>query len=147
MDERTKDRLEELQAEIRLETGENVTQQELLDRIVTDAYDSKEELIDSFRDDEWEGLSEEEIERFMSGTTASGDPVDEDEIDDVLYGSPDEFADGDEWAPSWIRASGTPTTIGMRPVTRAPQGPSKLSSRAGMGPSSPAITSSTRPSR
>ncbi len=86
MSEAAKSRLEELQAEIRLETGRKVTQQELLDRLVDDAYGSKDALIDSFRD-EWEGLSEEEIERWMSGTIASGDPVDEDEIDDVLYGS------------------------------------------------------------
>ena len=94
MDERTKSRLEELQAEIRLETGENVTQQELLDRIVDEAYDSKEELIDSFRDDdEWEGLTEDEIERFLSGTTDWGVETSEEEIDEILYGSTDEFGD------------------------------------------------------
>lgn len=46
----------------------------------------KAELIDSFRD-EWDGLTEEEVERWLSGTVASGDPVEENEIDDVLYGS------------------------------------------------------------
>jgi hypothetical protein len=86
MEDRTKSRLEELQAEIRLETGKKVTQQELLDRIVEDAYSSKADLIDSFRD-EWDGLTDEEVERWLSGTVASGDPVEEDEIDDVLYGS------------------------------------------------------------
>lgn len=97
MDEAAKSRLEELQAEIRLETGTKVTRQELLDRIVDRALDSKEALIDSFRDDdEWEGLSEAEIEQFLSGTTASGSPVDEEEIDEVLYGSPDEFAGPDQ---------------------------------------------------
>lgn len=82
--EETKDRLEQLQAEIKLETGRKVTQQELLDRIVAREFESKEALIDSYRD-EWEGLSEEEIEQWLSGTTASGDPVDEDDIDTVLY--------------------------------------------------------------
>lgn len=86
LDERTKSRLEELRAEIRLETDTNVTQQELLDRIVENAYASKEDLIDSFRD-EWDGLSEEETEQWLSGTTAAGNPVDEEEIDEVLYGS------------------------------------------------------------
>lgn len=94
IDERAKSRLEELQAEIKLETGTKVTQQELLDRIVEHAFDSKEELIDSFRiDDEWDGLSEEEIEQWLSETTATGNPVDEEEIDEVLYGSADEFSD------------------------------------------------------
>ncbi len=82
--EETKDRLEQLQAEIKLETGRKVTQQELLDRIVAREFASKAALIDSYRD-EWEGLSEEEIQQWLSGTTASGDPVDEDDIDTVLY--------------------------------------------------------------
>ncbi|MFP8953296.1 hypothetical protein ACLI4Z_10035 [Natrialbaceae archaeon A-arb3/5] len=81
----TKSRLEELQAEIRLETGENVTQQELLERIVSDSYESKAELIDSFRD-EFEPLSDEEIERWLSGTVDSGVETKEEDIDDVLYG-------------------------------------------------------------
>lgn len=84
MDEETKSRLEEIQAEIKLETGRKVTQQELLDRIVSDAYGSRDDLVDSFRD-EWAGLSEEEIERWLSGTTASNVETDEDDIDDVLY--------------------------------------------------------------
>lgn len=85
VDEATKDRLEQLQAAIERETGREVTQQELLDRIVAREFESREALVDSFRDD-WEGLSDEELEQFMSGTAASGDPVDEDELDDVLYG-------------------------------------------------------------
>lgn len=81
----TKSQLEELQAEIRLETGQNVTQQELLERIVTDTYESKDELIESFRDD-FESLSDEEIDQWLSGTVDSGVETNEDEIDDVLYG-------------------------------------------------------------
>ena len=88
MDERTKSRLEELQALVKLRTGRKVTQQELLDRLVEQAYDSRQAFVASFQtDDEWEGISEEEIERWLSGTTASGSPVDEDDIDEVLYGS------------------------------------------------------------
>lgn len=94
LDEATKSRLEELQAEIKLETGTKVTQQELLDRIVDRAYGSKEELIDSFRDDEWEGLSEEEIGRFLSGTTDWGVETSEEDVDETLYGSTDEFESG-----------------------------------------------------
>lgn len=81
----TKSRLEELQAEIRLETGRNVTQQELLERIVTDSYESKDALIDSFRD-EFEPLSDDEIERWLSGTIDSGTETAEEDIDEILYG-------------------------------------------------------------
>lgn len=81
----TKSRLEELQAEIRLRTGRNVTQQELLERIVTNTSESKDELIDSFRDD-FEPLTDEEIDRWFSGTVDSGVETSEEDIDDVLYG-------------------------------------------------------------
>lgn len=82
--ERTKDLLERLQAEIKLETGRKVTQQELLDRLVERSFESKEEVIDAYRD-EWEGLSAEERERWLSGTTASGNPASEDDIDRIVY--------------------------------------------------------------
>ena len=50
VDEEAKSRLEELQAEIKLRTGEKVTQQELLTRLIDDAYESREAIIDSFRE-------------------------------------------------------------------------------------------------
>ncbi|AGB17209.1 hypothetical protein Halru_2631 [Halovivax ruber XH-70] len=81
----TKSRLEELQAEIRLETGRTVTQQELLERIVTSTHTSKSELVEAFRD-EFEGLSEQQIERWLSGTINSGVETREDDIDDIVYG-------------------------------------------------------------
>lgn len=84
MDEETKSRLEELQAEIKLETGQKVTQQELLDRLVENAYESKSEFIDSFRETTVP-LDEAEKAEFHSGTTEIGDPVDEDDIDRILY--------------------------------------------------------------
>ena len=84
MDEETKSRLEEIQAEIKLETGRKVAQQELLRRLVDDAYTSTSELIESFRETD-PSLSDEEIEEFLSGTAAGGDPVDEEGIDHVLY--------------------------------------------------------------
>ncbi|WP_424001801.1 hypothetical protein ACOZ4I_00100 [Haloarcula salina] len=86
IDEDTKDRLERLRAEIKLETGENVTQQELLDRIVEREFESRDDLIDSFRD-EWDGLSDTETKRLLAETAGSGKPVTESEIDDVLYGA------------------------------------------------------------
>jgi hypothetical protein len=88
----TKSRLEALQAEIKLETGRKVTQQELLDRLVDHAVESRDELIDSFRDqDDWDGLSDDEIERALSGTTDWGVETAAADIDETLYGSTDEF--------------------------------------------------------
>ncbi|WP_423996501.1 hypothetical protein [Halorubrum trapanicum] len=85
VDEDTKSRLEELQGEIRLRTGKGVTQQELLSRLISDAYDSRDEVIDSFRSSTLP-LSEEEKERMGQGRVSSGVETDEEDIDDVLYG-------------------------------------------------------------
>lgn len=85
MDEEAKSLLEELQAEVKLETGKKVTQQELLSRLVEDAYESKSEFVDSFRETTVP-LSDEEREAFHSGMFSSGVETDEDDIDDVLYG-------------------------------------------------------------
>lgn len=85
MSERTKSRLEELQAKIKLETGEKVTQQRLLDRIVERAIETEAELVDSFRD-EGPDLTDEEIERWLSGTSDWGVETSEEEIDEILYG-------------------------------------------------------------
>jgi len=82
--EETKARLERLQAAIEHETGQSVTQQELLDRIVEREFESREALIASYCDD-WDGLSDEERDQWLSGTNASGDPADEDDIDSILY--------------------------------------------------------------
>ena len=84
IDEETKSRLEELQAEVKLETGRKVTQQELLRRLVDDAYTSISGLIESFRETDL-SLTDEEVEEFLPGTTADGDPVDEEDIDHALY--------------------------------------------------------------
>ncbi|WP_096393781.1 hypothetical protein [Halorubrum trapanicum] len=85
VDEDAKSRLEELQAEIRLRTGKRVTQQELLSRLISDAYDSRDEVIDSFRSSTLP-LSEEEKERMGQGRVSSGVETDEEDIDDILYG-------------------------------------------------------------
>ena len=84
MDEEAKSRLEELQAEIRLETGQKVTQQEILSELVADAYESHSEFIDSFRETTVPA-SDEEIEAFNRGTFDSGVETDEEDIDDILY--------------------------------------------------------------
>jgi hypothetical protein len=76
-----KDRLEQLQAEIKLETGRSVTQQELLDRLVDRQFESREAIVDAYRD-EWTGLSEDEVGQLLAGAGAwgGGEPVDLDEM-------------------------------------------------------------------
>lgn len=85
VDEAAKSRLEELQAEIRLETGQSVTQQELLSRLIDDAYESREEVVDSFRESTVP-LSKEETEAFFEATFSSGVETEEEDIDEILYG-------------------------------------------------------------
>mgnify|MGYP000507006718 CR=1 FL=1 len=87
--ERTEALLQRLRAEIERETGRAVSEREVLERMVEREFESRAALVDSFRedpiDDDFEGLSDEEIERFFAGTSASGDPIEEDDIDRVLY--------------------------------------------------------------
>jgi len=45
----TNEKLEQLQAEIERETGQGVSKNELLDRMVDRAFESKSDLIESFR--------------------------------------------------------------------------------------------------
>lgn len=85
VDEDAKSRLEELQAEIRLRAGENVTQQALLTRLIDNAYESGDEVIDSFRNQSVP-LSEDEKEAMQQGRISSGVETDEEDIDDILYG-------------------------------------------------------------
>lgn len=85
MDEETKSELEELQATIRLKTGQHVTQQEILARLVDRAIDSKEGFIDSFRDDLTE-LDTVERSAFHEGMISSGTQTSEGDIDEILYG-------------------------------------------------------------
>jgi len=85
VDEETKSRLEDLQAEIRLKAGQSVTQKELLERLIDDAYESRAEVIDSFRASTVP-LTDAEKERMQDGRFSSGVETDEDDIDDILYG-------------------------------------------------------------
>lgn len=84
MDEDTKSKLEELQAEIKLRTGRKVTQQEVLEQLVETAYTSRDVFIDSFRDSTT--LSDAELAAFNEGQISSGVDTDEDDIDEILYG-------------------------------------------------------------
>lgn len=85
MGEGAKDRLEELQALVKLETGRQVTLIELLDRIVEHGYEDRDAIVDDFREPDLP-LSEEEKERFFSGTSDWGVETTEEEIDEILYG-------------------------------------------------------------
>jgi len=85
MDEDSKSILEELQAEIKLRTGKKVTQQDIMANLLEDAYESKSEFVDSFRETKVP-LSEAEIERMNEGTFDSGTETREEDIDDILYG-------------------------------------------------------------
>lgn len=85
VDEDAKSRLEELQAEIRLRTGEKVTQQELLSRLIDDAFESREEVIDSFRASTVP-LTDAEKDAMQQGRISSGTETDEEDIDEILYG-------------------------------------------------------------
>ncbi len=85
VDEDAKSRLEELQAEIRLRAGQNVTQQELLSRLIDDAYESRDAVIDSFRGSTVP-LSDTQKEAMKRGRFSSGVETTEADIDDILYG-------------------------------------------------------------
>ena len=85
VDEETKDRLEELQADIRLRMGRAVTQTELLRQIVDRGYESRGEVIDSFRESTVP-LSESEKAAMQRGRFSSGVETTEEDIDDTLYG-------------------------------------------------------------
>lgn len=85
VEEEAKSRLEELQAEIRLRTGQSITQQELLTRLIDEAFASRDEVIDSFRESTVP-LSEGDKETMQEGRFSSGTETDESDIDDVLYG-------------------------------------------------------------
>lgn len=84
VDAETKSELEELQAEIRLRTGRNVTQQELLARIVEGAVVSKADLIESFRDES--SVEDADKSAFHAGMVSSGRSTTESDIDEELYG-------------------------------------------------------------
>jgi len=85
VDADAKARLEELQAEVRLRTGTKVTQQELLTRLIDDAYESLDAVVDSFRESTVP-LSAAEREAMQQGRISSGVETDEDDVDEFLYG-------------------------------------------------------------
>ncbi|MFP9062512.1 hypothetical protein ACLI4R_18595 [Natrialbaceae archaeon A-chndr2] len=85
VNEDAKSRLEELQAEIRLRTGRSVTQQALLTRLIDDAYESRDDVIDSFRETTVP-LSAADKKSMRRGRFRSGSETSESDIDEILYG-------------------------------------------------------------
>ncbi|MCG1002004.1 MULTISPECIES: hypothetical protein [Halobacterium] len=85
IDEDAKSRLEELQDEIRAETGQLVTQQEIVGELINDAYENTDEIIDTFRESTVP-LSKAETEAMSRGRFSSGVETDEEDIDEILYG-------------------------------------------------------------
>lgn len=84
LDQESEARLEKLQAEVKLKTGTQVTQQEVLSRLIESAIESRLEFIDSFRDSSVT-LSEEETQQFNEGMISSDVTTDEEDLDDILY--------------------------------------------------------------
>lgn len=95
MDAETKDRLEELQALIKLETGRKVTQQELLERLVEHGLADRDAIVDAFRTPRLP-LSDDEVEALLAGATDWGVETTEEEIDEILYGGADDADDEDD---------------------------------------------------
>lgn len=85
VDDETKSRLEALQAEIHEKTGKSVTETELIERLVDDAYESRAEIIASFQESAVP-LTEAEKSAMEDGRFSSGVETDEDDIDEILYG-------------------------------------------------------------
>lgn len=88
VDDETKALLDRLQAEIRLETGREVTQQEILARVVESASESKAEFVESFRETTVP-VSDADREAFHDEMIASGVETEADDIDTVV--NSDEF--------------------------------------------------------
>ena len=85
IDEETTARLEALLAEVRQQTGTELTQQELLSRLIDEAYESREAVIEPFRE-VTVPLTDDEKEAMARGRITSGAETDEEDIDDTLYG-------------------------------------------------------------
>jgi hypothetical protein len=84
--EDAKEALDRLQARMTLEMGERPSLQEVLDRVLEVAEAHEEELVLA---DEPPNLTEEERERILSTGFSTGRGTREEDIDDVLYGSPE----------------------------------------------------------
>jgi hypothetical protein len=84
--ERSKRVLDALQAEATLKVGKKVSQQELLELLLTEAERRKEELISKISKRPKVPLSEKEIKRLLSLPRDWGVVTCEEDIDKYLYG-------------------------------------------------------------
>lgn len=84
VDDETASHLEELQAEIHLRTGREVTHHEIVRRLVEDAYESKSAVVDSLREPTVPLLADEKA-AMQEGRFESGVETDDADVDDVLY--------------------------------------------------------------
>lgn len=75
--------LDALQARYTLATGDRISLEELVGRIVALAEEHEDELV---LDDEAPALSPEEIEAFHAGISDWGVETSEEMIDEILYG-------------------------------------------------------------
>jgi len=85
IDREDKERLERLQALITLRMGKRVTQQEILSRLIKEAYERGEDFIEGLFE-EYPKLSDEEFERVLSLIEDWGVETSWEDIDRVLYG-------------------------------------------------------------
>lgn len=85
VDDQTKARLEELQAEIERGTGQKLTLGEIVSRLTEAATESRPEFGDPFETSTFP-LSEDEKAAMARCRFSSGKETDEDDIDDILYG-------------------------------------------------------------
>ena len=85
VEEHAKELLEEIQAEIRLETGRQATQQEILTRMIERSNEQRREFVDSFRESTVP-LTESEKALMQSGRFSGDHETDEADLDRILYG-------------------------------------------------------------
>jgi hypothetical protein len=86
VDEETKAELDELQSAIERETDQTVPSGDIVSRVVEDASEARSDVVAAF-DGSTVPLSEEKRERMNQGTFSSRVEADEEDIDEILYGS------------------------------------------------------------
>lgn len=84
--EADKEVLDELQARIRLETGERVPLEEVLHRVLDVAREHEDELTGRYPPPD---LTEEQKEKIRDIPTDFGEVTREEDIDEILYGGED----------------------------------------------------------
>ena len=86
LSEQSKQVLDALQAEVTLKSGKRVSQQELLELLLADAREKKEELISKISKRHKVPLSEKDMKKILSLPKDCGVVTREEDIDKYLYG-------------------------------------------------------------